>query len=89
MADESITIRGIREGILLTIKADSEIPSALEFPDLATAVRAILSGSARAIAHAGEERVRLIVEEGLRPFILADGMVHLDNRFRLALTTRR
>lgn len=66
-----------------------EVPGALIFPDLATATRAILSASARAIAHSGEARVSDAVEDALRPLVRADGTIRLDNRFRLVLGTRR
>jgi SAM-dependent methyltransferase len=65
-----------------------EIAEALAFPDLATATTAVLSASARAIAHAGEGRVRGAVEDALRPLVRADGTIRLDNRFRLVVAER-
>ena len=72
----------------LTPNNVKELPAALEFADIGIAVRAIMSASARAIDHSGEERVRHGIEDALRSSIRPDGSIRLDNRFRLALATR-
>ena len=66
----------------------SEISVALEFADIGIAVRAIMSASARAIMHSGEECARSGVEDALRSSVQSDGSIRLDNCFRLALATR-
>jgi hypothetical protein len=54
----------------------------LAFPDRATALRAVLSASARAIAHAGAEAVTDAVVATLPAVTQADGSVLFHNRFR-------
>ena len=66
-----------------------EIASSLRFADAATATRAILSASARAIRHAGVKTVRRAVTEALAPFTGADGSVFLNNVFRLVTGFRQ
>jgi hypothetical protein len=60
----------------------------MAFPDFETAVRGVLSACARAIAHAGEARVRDSVAAALAPLTAADGRVKLHNTFRLTRATR-
>jgi SAM-dependent methyltransferase len=66
----------------------SELSVALEFADIGIAARAIMSASARAIMHSGEERVQRGIEDALHSTVRSDGTIRLDNRFRLALATR-
>jgi len=73
-------------GLEPEIKGD--ISATLTYPDLATAVNAILSASERAIRHKGEPTVRKTLEEALAPFVNAKGVVKLRNMFRL-VTARR
>jgi SAM-dependent methyltransferase len=68
--------------------SSEEIAGTLAFPDLDTALRAIMSATARAIAHAGPERVRDVVGTALFPCLQGDGTVRLDNRFRLVLASK-
>jgi SAM-dependent methyltransferase len=77
---------GVVEGVMREAglaPADSgEFPGALAFPDAATATRAVLSASARAIRHAGAEAVEQAVLETLPKVTRPDGSVVWNNRFR-------
>ena len=83
---------GVVEGMMveagLEPQGTVELPGVLAFPELDTAVRAVLSACARAIAHAGEARVRDGVAAALAPMVTADGRVELHNIFRLTKATR-
>lgn len=85
---EAGVIEALMASAGLTPRASEMFDGGLEFPDLNTAVTAILSASARAIAHAGEPAVRAAVESALERFAQRDGSLRLANRFRLALATR-
>jgi len=62
--------------------ADVDCP--FTYPDLETALRALLSAgpAVRAIEAAGEERVREVVTQALTPYRTASGGYHLENVFR-------
>ncbi len=83
--------RGVIEGMMVNAglkpKDAIEFSAPLEFADSEVAVRAVMSASARAIAHVGEKRVKLAVEDALRSATRGDGSVRLDNRFRLVLAS--
>jgi SAM-dependent methyltransferase len=70
--------------------ASVETACAFTYPDLATAMRAIASSAPviRAERHAGDAAVRAAIEQALRPFVLDDGTVRLQNRFRYVIATR-
>ena len=53
------------------------------FPGLPMAIGAIMSGAARAIAHAGEEKVQAALEAALLPLVRPGGAISLVNRMRL------
>lgn len=80
---------GVIEGLLtqagLTLVSSNEFSAPLEFADHPQAVRAVMSASARAIMHSGEEQVRAAVGAALQQAVQADGRVRLNNRFRLTL----
>lgn len=59
------------------------------YPDLETALRALLSAGpvVRVINHAGEEAVREATADSLKPFRLSDGSYRLENKFRYMITT--
>ena len=82
-------VEKIMEEAGLLPKDAREFAAALEFPTLDVALRAIMSAAARAIRHAGEDRVRQAVEGALQPAIQPDGTVRLDNRFRIVAAERR
>jgi SAM-dependent methyltransferase len=67
---------------------NGEFPAALAFPDVETAIRAILSASARVIRHAGEEVVANAIRKTLPRFIRPDSSVVWNNRFRWVKATR-
>jgi SAM-dependent methyltransferase len=72
----------------LDVSASGDIASALVFPNAASAVRAILSASARAIAHSGEGPVEKAVAATLGPVTRPDGRVIFNNRFRWVRAAR-
>jgi len=59
-----------------------EITSALTYKNADEGVRAILSGAARVIAHAGEDAVRKAIAGTLARVTRADGAIVFYNRFR-------
>jgi hypothetical protein len=59
-----------------------DIASALIYGNADEAVRAILSGAARVIAHAGEDAVRKAIVGTLARVTRADGAIVFHNRFR-------
>lgn len=83
---------GVVEGLMaeagLEPQGTVEFPGTMAFPNPETAVRAILSACVRAIAHAGEARVRDSVAAAIAPLTAADGRVELHNTFRLTRATR-
>lgn len=64
-----------------------EVPCVFEYPDLATAWRALSASGpfVTAIRHAGEERVRDSVERALVAYRTHDGGIRLENTFRFVL----
>jgi SAM-dependent methyltransferase len=74
----------------LTVMLDREQPGEWRYEDLDRALRGLLgsAGGARAIALAGEERVRAAVTEGLAPFATGDGAFVMHNHFRLLVAER-
>lgn len=66
----------------LSPTGDGEIAVDLRFSSQARAIRAVLSASARAIAHVGEAAVAEAVAVTLPAFTRADGSVVWKNRFR-------
>lgn len=87
LADEGV-IEGVMVQAGLVPKHTTEFSAPLEFADTGLAVRAMMSASARAIAHVGEKQVKRTVEDALRSSTRSDGSVRLDNRFRLVLASR-
>jgi SAM-dependent methyltransferase len=86
LADDGV-IEGVMVQAGLVPKHTTEFSAPLEFADTGLAVRAMMSASARAIAHVGEKRVKSTIEDALRSSTWSDGSVHLDNRFRLVLAS--
>jgi ubiquinone/menaquinone biosynthesis C-methylase UbiE len=72
----------------LSVSGAGELSTRWEYPDGETAVRAHLSAgpSAKAIEHAGEERVAAAVSGAIAPFRTAAGGYALENRWRYLLT---
>ncbi len=68
----------------LAPQGSGELDHAFEYPDAATAVRAISSAgpSTRAMRHSGEKALRDALTAALSGFTRADGSVRLKNRFR-------
>jgi ubiquinone/menaquinone biosynthesis C-methylase UbiE len=64
-----------------------EFSAALAVPDAQMAVRVVLSASARAIRHAGEETVAEAIRATLPRFTRPDGSVVWNNRFRWVKAT--
>jgi SAM-dependent methyltransferase len=81
-------IEGKMEAAGLAVADARDFSSALEFSDAATAVGAIMSASARAIAHSGEDVVRAAVTATLPAVSRTDGSVIYNNRFRWVKAVR-
>jgi hypothetical protein len=75
-----------RKAGLTTIRA-AEFGTRWEYPDRETALRAHLSSgpAAKAIKHAGEERVAAAVGDAIAPFRTAAGGYALENSWRYVL----
>ena len=77
---------GVIEGLMRDAEIkpvrSGEFASALAYEDAAHAVRAILSGSARTIAHVGEDAVRGAIIGTLPKVTRPGGTVVWNNRFR-------
>ncbi len=75
------------EGAGLRVVTRGEVPIVVEHPDAETAVRASLSsgGTARAVQHSGEERVRQAMLEALQEFRAEDGRIRFQNLFRFVI----
>lgn len=82
---------GILEAALesagLRVVHRGEVPIVVEYPDAETAVRASMSsgGTARAVQHSGEDRVRQVLREVLQEFHAEGGAIRLQNRFRFVI----
>lgn len=65
----------------------SEVPILVTYPDAETAVTASVSsgGTARAIQHSGEERVRQVLLEAFEEFRAEGGGIRFQNRFRFVI----
>jgi SAM-dependent methyltransferase len=74
----------------LSVTLDREQPGDWRYEDLDRALRGLLgsAGGARAIALAGEDRVRAAVTDGLQPFHRPDGSFVMHNHFRLLVAER-
>jgi SAM-dependent methyltransferase len=85
---------GVLEGLMeragLLPQASGDLDAVFEYPDAATAVRALSSAgpATRAARHAGEEALRNAVSAALARFTRSDGSVALKNRFRLVVAAR-
>jgi SAM-dependent methyltransferase len=79
---------GVMEDLMeeagLIARASGELQEVFEYPDAATAIRAISSAgpSSRAIRHCGATALTNALAVALRPFTRPDGSVALKNRFR-------
>jgi len=64
-----------------------EIPVVFHHPDAGAACRSLMSGggSARAVRHSGEGRVRQAILEALEEFRVATGGYRIENRFRFVI----
>ena len=83
---------GVIEGLMteagLRPLGNGEFAAEISAPDVDTAVRTVLTGSARAIDHAGEAAVAAAIRGTLPRFTQADGSVVWKNRFRWVTATR-
>lgn len=82
------TLERLMSGAGLEHAAARDFSADLVFPDLPSAVRACLAAAARAIRHAGEERVKDAIAGRMAPFVRNGGEVRLGNRFRMVTATR-
>ncbi len=83
-------VEGLMEAAGLRPHESGDLGCVFEYPDEATAIRAISSAgpSARAIRHAGEDALTEALREALRRFERPDGSVALRNRFRWVVARR-
>jgi SAM-dependent methyltransferase len=81
-------VSGVMEDLMqraeLAPEESGELDHAFEYPDAATAIRAISSAgpSTRAMRHSGEKALRDALAAVLSGFTGADGSVRIKNRFR-------
>jgi SAM-dependent methyltransferase len=84
---------GVMEGLMQTAGLDvfgrGELDASFEYPDAATAIRAISSAgpSTRATRHAGEQAVTDALAAALLRFSRRNGSIALRNRFRWVMAT--
>jgi SAM-dependent methyltransferase len=64
-----------------------EVPIVVDYPDGATACKAMMAGSAgvRAVQHSGEERVTQAILHALGPYRSGTGGYRMENRFRFVI----
>ncbi len=81
---EEEALRGFAVAAGLVPTAVIDVDSPWKYPDLATAIRGVMSAgvSARAIEHSSEEAVESAYSEALRPFCKADGSCWFGASFR-------
>jgi SAM-dependent methyltransferase len=81
-------LEGLTEAAGLVTERTVEVLTPYVWPDLDTAVRAqMTSGPAtRAIAHAGSDALHEVLTTALADHVGPDGVVHLDNVFRVHIT---
>ena len=73
----------------LTPAGVGEVTTSWDYPDLETALRALLSAgpAMRAIAAAGQERVEVAASEAIAPFRTASGGYAIENAWRYLIAT--
>lgn len=85
----ALSAPGVLESVLETAALRpvdrGEIPRVSDYPDAEAACRALLAGSALAIRHSGEERVRQAILEALEAFRVETGGYRIENRFRFVI----
>jgi SAM-dependent methyltransferase len=80
-------IEDVMEEAGLAPTGSGEFSASLSAPDVETAVRMVLSASARAIRAVGEAVVASAIRKTLPPFTRPDGSVVWNNRFRWVTAT--
>jgi SAM-dependent methyltransferase len=87
----ALSAPGLAESLLeaagLRLVERGEVPAVFSFSDSATALTALTAsgGSARAIQHSGEERVRETLMAALAEFTDETGVIRMRNRFRFLI----
>ena len=71
----------------LRVLERGDLPVIFDFPDVATAARALMAsgGTARAVQHSGEDRVRQALLGVLETFCTETGECRIQNRFRFLI----
>jgi SAM-dependent methyltransferase len=88
LATEGV-IESMFEEAGLTPQSKGDVPIPFEFRDAATAARAFLSsGMPAPVRQLGDDTIRKVILESLKPFTRADGSVRQDNVFHWALARR-
>lgn len=74
----------------MKILYSTDVDSIWEYPDMATALKGLLSAgpSAKAIEHSGLETVSNATAESLKPFLRNDGSVVIKNKFRVVISEK-
>jgi SAM-dependent methyltransferase len=82
-------LEGLLEQAGLAPLVSGEVDCPLEFPDLETAVRGLMSSgpSAAAIRQLGAEAVQRTIAESLAPFRTSDGGYRLRNQYRYVIAS--
>jgi ubiquinone/menaquinone biosynthesis C-methylase UbiE len=86
---EKAALEGLVDQAGLDLQLIEDVLTVWEYPDLAEALRGLLSAgpATRAIRHAGEPEVRRVATTALEPFRRSDGGYRLENVFRYAIST--
>jgi ubiquinone/menaquinone biosynthesis C-methylase UbiE len=78
------------EAVGFTIVMKKDVPSAWDYPEMATALKGLLSSGpvSRAINHSGFDKVMETTKEAVQPYIQPDGHVVYRNKFRVVIATK-
>lgn len=72
------------------ITSSTDQPTTWDYPDLATAIKGLLSAgpATRAIDHSGYEKVYATISEAAQPYLQPNGHVAYQNHFRIVMATK-
>ena len=73
-----------------TITSTTDLPTTWDYPDLATALKGLLSAgpATRAIDHSGYEKVYAAISEAAQPYLQPNGHVVYHNKFRIVTAAK-
>jgi hypothetical protein len=82
-------IEGLFKEAGLAPQDKGDVPCPFEFPDAVTAARAFLSsGMPGPVRQLGDDKIRGVILESLKPFTRADGSVRQENLWHWAIAKR-